>query len=150
MPNLVHTSALLRNVAADMNGRGAALLDNFQTLLRNASWVGPVLADLGPYPPKIASGIQNTIGALTLGDGLHAGMPVMVGFRRLLDRIQRLLDTSGSDLKVIGERFLPQFKAIAGALMNFDPSQIMAERMPPGGRRRSIRMDFIEFGEFRF
>lgn len=126
LPNLVHTSMLLRNVAADMNGRGAALLDNFQTLLRNASWVGPVLADLGQYPPKIASGIQNTIGALILGDGLHGGIPVMVAFRRLLDRIQRLLDTSGSDLKVIGERFLPQFKAIAGALMNLDPSQIMA------------------------
>lgn len=126
LPNLVHTSKLLRNVAADMNGRGAALLDNFQTLLQNASWVGPVLADLIEYPPKIAAGIQNTIGALTMGDKLHSGMPVMVAFRRLLDRIQRLLDTSGSDLKVIGERFLPHFKAIAGALMNFDPSQIMA------------------------
>jgi virulence factor Mce-like protein len=126
LPNLVHTSKLLRNVAADMNGRGAALLDNFQTLLRNASWVGPVLADLIPYPPKIATGIQNTIGALVVADAKNAGYPVMVAFRRLLDRIQRLLDTSGSDLQVVGERFSPHAKAIAGALMNFDPSQIMA------------------------
>jgi hypothetical protein len=74
----------------------------------------------------IASGLQNTIGGLVVADKLNAGYPAMVAFRRLLDRIQRLLDTNGGDLRVLGERFLPHAKAIAGALMNFDPSQIMA------------------------
>ena len=48
LPNLSRTSSLLRNTAVDMHGHGRALLDNFQTLLRNAAWVGPVLADTAP------------------------------------------------------------------------------------------------------
>lgn len=126
LPNLVHASKLLRNVAADMNGRGAALLDNFQTLLRNASWVGPVLAELAKYPPKLGSSAQNIIGALDVYDRTGGSLYSGVAFRRLLDRFQRLLDNNSGDLQVIGERFLPHVKAIAGALMNFDPSQIMA------------------------
>lgn len=126
LPNLVNASKLLRNVAADMNGRGAALLDNFQTLLRNASWVGPVLAELAHYPPKLGSSAQNIIGALDVYDRMGGSLYSGVAFRRLLDRFQRLLDNNSGDLQVIGERFLPNVKAIAGALMNFDPSQIMA------------------------
>ncbi len=45
---------------------------------------------------------------------------------RYLDRIVRFLDDNGGDLKVLGEAFLPHVKSIAGALMNFDPSQILA------------------------
>jgi phospholipid/cholesterol/gamma-HCH transport system substrate-binding protein len=36
------------------------------------------------------------------------------------------LDNNGGDLKELGEAFLPQLKKIAGALLNFDPSQILA------------------------
>ncbi len=47
-------------------------------------------------------------------------------FKDLLDRIQRLLDNNGGDLKVLGEAFQPQLKGIAGALLNFDSSQILS------------------------
>ncbi len=125
LPNLTRTSRLLKNVAADMNGKGAVLLDNFQTLLRNASWVGPLLSDLIPYPPKIGWGAQGVFAGLVTITS-HGGPDTLYRFHHLLDRIQRLLDSNGGDLKVIGERFMPQVKAIAGALMNLDPSQIMS------------------------
>lgn len=126
LPNLVHTSVLLRNVAADMNGQGAALIDNFQTLLQNASWVGPILARLAPYLPKVGYSYQGILsGALSM-TVIHGAPNTLVALRRLLDRVQHLLDTNGADLRVIGERFLPQMQGIAGALMNFDPSQIMS------------------------
>ena len=55
LPNLTRASLLLRNTTADFKGQGRELLDNFQVLLQNASFVGPALAgadrairDLGP------------------------------------------------------------------------------------------------------
>lgn len=125
LPNLVRTSKLLRNVAADMHGRGSELLDNFQTLLRNASWVGPLLADVTPYPTDIGRSLQGIWSAFEVNIE-HGAPDTLIAFHRLLDRIQRLLDNNGGDLKVLGERFLPHIKGIAGALLNFDPSQIMA------------------------
>lgn len=125
LPNLTRTSRLLKNVAADMNGKGAVLLDNFQTLLRNASWVGPLLSDLSPYPPTIGWGAQGVFGGLVTITS-HGGPDTLYRFHHLLDRVQRLLDSNGGDLKVIGERFMPQVKGIAGALLNLDPSQIMS------------------------
>ncbi|MGA8547723.1 MAG: MlaD family protein [Mycobacterium sp.] len=125
LPNLVRTSKLLKNLAANMNGHGSALLGNFQTLLQNASWVGPILADLAPYPTQIGHALGGLMSVIAVN--VYHGAPMtVVAMRRLLDRIQKLLDTNGSDLKVLGERFLPHVKGIAGALLNFDPSQIMA------------------------
>lgn len=125
LPNLVRTSKLLRNVAADMHGKGSELLDNFQTLLRNASWVGPLLADVTPYPTDIGRSLQGIWSAFEINVE-HGAPDTLVAFHRLLDRIQKLLDDNGGDLKVLGERFLPHIKGIAGALLNFDPSEIMA------------------------
>jgi len=125
LPNLAHTGVLLRNVAADMNGRGKALLDNFQTLLQNAGWLGPVLADLTP-------GIQTTgvSGGLTFSGfqtvQAQGGPDIFIHFNRFLDRIQKLLDDNGGDLKVLGEAMLPHLKGIAGSLMNFDTGQILS------------------------
>jgi hypothetical protein len=50
----------------------------------------------------------------------------MKKFGFFLDRIKKLLDANGGDLKVLGEAFRPRVRAIAGALLNFDPSQILA------------------------
>lgn len=47
-------------------------------------------------------------------------------FGHLLSRVQKLLDQNGGDLKVLGEALRPRVKAIAGALLNFDPSQILS------------------------
>jgi virulence factor Mce-like protein len=135
LPNLSRTSRLLRNTVADMHGRGRELLDNFQTLLHNADWIGPVLGDLtrqlynynphlrelfSTFPPLIAIGAPEPL----------------YKFDAFLARIQKLLDNNGGDLKVLGDRFLPHLKGIAGSLLNFDTGQILTnllDGMPQDG-----------------
>ncbi|MGE2726586.1 MlaD family protein [Mycolicibacterium pulveris] len=128
LPNLARTSRLLRNTAADMNGRGSELLDNFQTLLANADWVGPVLANLtfqvNDYSPKLRE-LFSTFPPL-----IAVGAPEpLVKFNAFLARIQKLLDDHGGDFGVIGDNFLPHVKGIAGALLNFDTGQMLANVM---------------------
>ncbi|HEV7854158.1 MAG TPA: MlaD family protein [Mycobacterium sp.] len=125
LPNLGHASELLRNTAANMHGQGRVLLSNFETLLQNAGWVGPVLASTAPElsdsADKAAQVLQGfSVGALEIKPG------GMKKFGFFLDRIKKLLDANGGDLKVLGEAFRPRVRAIAGALLNFDPSQILA------------------------
>ncbi|MBZ4521816.1 MlaD family protein [Mycobacterium avium] len=125
LPNLSRTSVLLRNVAADMHGRGRDLLDNFQTLLQNAGWLGPLLADVTPLLPPIGTHADRLIGAVGLA--ITNGSPMNVwNLNRYLDRIQKFIDTNAGDLKVLGEALRPQLKGIAGALMNFDTGQILS------------------------
>jgi virulence factor Mce-like protein len=125
LPNLSRASVLVRNVAADMHGQGRELLDNFQTLLQNAGWLGPLLADLTPFLPPIGTHTDRIIG--TLPTAQLWGAPSLVwNLNRYLDRIQKFLDDSGGDFKVLGEALQPQLKGIAGALMNFDTGQILA------------------------
>jgi len=128
LPNLSRTSSLLRNTAVDMHGHGRALLDNFQTLLRNAAWVGPVLADTAPPIRLIGQDAQ--IIWWSVIRLLYNGAPQFeADFKHLIDRVQGLLDNNGGDLKVLGEAFLPHIKGIAGALLNFDASQILANTL---------------------
>lgn len=125
LPNLSHTGRLLRNIAADLRGRGRQNLENFQSLLRNADWLGPLLADLATqFRDDVAPRLET----------LYSGIPVWpnvakvqdeIKFHRFFDRIQRLLDDRGADLRVLGDALLPHIKGIAGALLNFDPSQIL-------------------------
>lgn len=125
LPNLARASMLIRNQATDMHGRGREVLDNFQTLLRNAGWVGPVLADLAT--PTRAAGFNIS--------GVEQGMMHFIEwnnprdielFGDYLKRIQAFLDTRGPDIKVLTETLLPHFRGIGGALMNFDSGQILA------------------------
>ena len=129
LPNLAHTSVVLRNTATNMDGSGRVLLDNFQTLLRNADWVGPALADIGKPLPIIGKSFQDIF--LTLRDGLVGnGSPdTMIKFRLYLTRIQNLLDDRGPDLKVLFEALGPHIQGIAGALMNFDTGQILTNML---------------------
>ncbi len=125
LPNLSRTSRLLRNTVADMNGRGSLLLDNFQTLLANADWVGPVLANLSvqvnDYSPKLRELFSTFPPLIAIG----APEP-LVKFNAFLARIQKLLDDHGADFGVIGDNFLPHVKGIAGSLLNFDTGQMLA------------------------
>ncbi|OQZ94851.1 MlaD family protein [Mycolicibacter algericus] len=125
LPNLTHASELLRNTAADMHGHGRMLLSNFQTLLQNAGWVGPTLANMVPGIHDSAVAAQKLMQEFSSG-GLELGPEGMVTMGDLLRRFQKLLDDNGGDLKVIGEAILPKMKGIAGALLTFDPSQILA------------------------
>lgn len=128
LPNLSRASTLLRNVAADMHGRGRDLLDNFQTLLQNAGWLGPLLADLAPMLPPVGTNTSNIFADLTLFTGIRGPDQIRL-LNRYLDRIQKFLDANGGDLKVLGQQMLPHLKGIAGSLMNFDTSQILSNFM---------------------
>jgi hypothetical protein len=118
-----------------MHGRGRDLLDNFQTLLQNAGWVGPVLAELAPEIHTIGQDTGTLFAAIPVG--LPLGAPhIMFEFNMLFDRIQKLLDDNGGDFRVLGEALLPQLKGIGGALMNFDTGQILSNvlaSVPPDG-----------------
>jgi virulence factor Mce-like protein len=125
LPNLSRTSSLLRNTAADLHGRGRELLDNVQVLLGNAGWLGPVLADLTPmvdtFNPHIRSLFSTFPAAVDLG-----APEIYYKLDAFLARIQKLLDDNGGDLRVLGETFQPHLKGIAGALLNFDTGEILA------------------------
>ncbi len=124
LPNLSRASALIRNMIVGMHGQGQEVLANFQTLLRNAGWVGPTLAEVGP--PVRASG--ENIGRVWTGmmNTIAWNNPKnMLLFQKFLGRIQNFLDTRGPDIKVLTQALLPQFKGIGGALMNFDTAQIL-------------------------
>lgn len=128
LPNLSRSSLLLRNMVAGMDGKGQQVLGNFQTLLRNAGWVGPTLAeitpslyDTGPAASKLWVGTMNVI-AWNNPDNMRL-------FQKFLDRIQAFLDTRAPDLKVLTQALLPQFQGISGALMNFDSAQILSNTL---------------------
>lgn len=125
LPNLSRAGILLRNTAAGMHGAGRALLDNFQTLLANAGWVGNVLADVTPYVKLIGQDAQY-VGTATVRLRYAGGPQFLADFKTLMDRVQRLLDSNGGDLRVLGEAFNPHIKGIAGALLNFDAGQILS------------------------
>ena len=135
LPNLSRASMLLRNTAADMQGRGRVLLDNVQAVIQNAEWVGPVLNGLTP------SLVQTFIWSQDLFKGipiqLHRGEPENIfNLNKLFARLQGFLDTSGGDIKVLGEALQPKLNTIAAALMNFDTGRIldnMLAAVPPDG-----------------
>lgn len=136
LPNLTHASRILRNTAADMHGHGRALLDNFQSLLANVGFVGPILTHLSPLVYSIGRDIRQSFAGFILL--LHYGAPGNIdNLTKFVQRIQRLLDNNGGDLKVLGEAFQPKLKAIAGSLLNFDTGQILSNMlasMPEDGR----------------
>jgi virulence factor Mce-like protein len=135
LPNIARASKMLRNVAADMNGRGRDLLDNFQTLLQNAGWVGPLLADITPQVQSVGVSTGVLLSGLRIGRPLGAP-DIFIQVNHLIDRIQRLLDNNGGDLRVLGEALLPHLQGIAGSLMNYDTGQILSnvlESVPADG-----------------
>lgn len=125
LPNLARASTVLRNTSASMDGRGQVLLSNFQTLLQNADWLGPTLADISPYLPRSGHSLGEIFRLLITGLVGNGSPEAMVNFRLYLTRIQKLLDDRGPDLKVLFESLLPHFQGIAGSLMNFDTGQML-------------------------
>jgi phospholipid/cholesterol/gamma-HCH transport system substrate-binding protein len=135
LPNLSRAAMLLRNVTADMNGRGRILLDNFQALLQNANWVGPLLADITPGFRTVGLSAGVLFSGLEIDRPL-GGVAIYDQVNRLIDRIQKLLDDSGGDIKVLGEALMPHLQGIAGSLMNFDTGQMLSnvlESVPADG-----------------
>jgi phospholipid/cholesterol/gamma-HCH transport system substrate-binding protein len=135
LPNLARASTLVRNTAADMHGRGQDVLGNLQTLLRNAGWLGPALAETTPS-------IHH------LGDSLHqlwfAGTNLPLRnwpesyqrFGYFLDHFQKLLDDRGADIRTLGVALSGNIKAIADSLATIDSAQVLThllEAVPEDG-----------------
>jgi hypothetical protein len=126
LPNLQRASLLLRNTTTDLNGRGKEVLDNSQSLLENAGFVGPALAQAAP-------GIRDTGPPLAglWGDATHVMLRTdapgsVYIFGKFLQRIQKLLDDRAPDIRVLTEPLLPNVNAIAASLSTIDTSQILA------------------------
>ncbi|WP_085245874.1 MlaD family protein [Mycobacterium paraense] len=123
LPNLSHAATLLRNTAASMHGKGRDLLDNFQVLLRNAQWVGPVVAFNTPWLTKMGHDFAALNDAAVV---LHdRGAPqTLHNLSHLVGRLEHFLDHSGGDVKVLMQSMLPYLNDISGALMNLDTAQV--------------------------
>jgi hypothetical protein len=115
-------------MAASMHGRGQEVLGNFQTLLQNAGWVGPVLAETAPGLKAFGPAVGAMFAGLILTTGWNNPANALL-FEKFLGRVQNFLDTRASDLKVVGDALLPQFQGIGGALMNFDTAQILSNAL---------------------
>ncbi|OBI80321.1 MlaD family protein [Mycobacterium sp. 1245805.9] len=124
LPNLSRTATLLRNTAATMHGKGRDLLDNFQVLLRNAHWVGPVIAFNTPWLTKMGHDFAALNDAAVV---LHdRGAPqTLHNLSHLVGRLEHFLDHSGGDVKVLMQSMLPYLNDISGALMNLDTAQLL-------------------------
>lgn len=124
LPNISHAATLLRNETLSMNGQGRQLLDNLQTLLHDAGYVGPALASLAPRLHELGPNMQAIFaGAMNL---VLAGSPeALQRFRAYLDRIQNFLDTRSPDVKVLAETLLPNIRSIGSALTNFDTGRLL-------------------------
>lgn len=139
LPNLTRTSLLLLSAVQSMNGQGSALLENLQTLLRNAGFAGPGLAQitqpLNEAEPEITGLLQEAERVV-----LTTGSPeAMRNIGRLLARVQEFLDQRAPDLKVFAEAFMPNIKAIAAAEMNIDTGQVLSnilDALPEDGTIR--------------
>jgi hypothetical protein len=124
LPNLARASTLLNNMFNGLNGQGRELLSNFQTLIRNSEWVNPDFTAVTPTTRDIGLHWQDYFKHIPIlfsrdePEGL-------LNLKNLVARIQDLLDTSGGDLKVLGEAFQPKLNTIAATLMNFDSGQIL-------------------------
>lgn len=139
LPNLVRASRLARNMVTGLDGDGAEVLENFQTLLQNAGWVGPKLAESGA-PVRAAGANIHRVWHGMMHTVAWNNPENMQLFQQFLDRIQKLLDDRGGDLKVISEALLPQFSGIGGALMNFDTSQILSNALAGTPEEGAIRL----------
>jgi phospholipid/cholesterol/gamma-HCH transport system substrate-binding protein len=126
LPNLQRASLLLHNTTADLNGRGREALENVQSLLEHAGFVGPALAtgtaglqDLGPHLQKLWNNGAN----ITLRTSAPGSVYV---FGKLLYRIQKLLDDRAPDIRVLTEPLAANMNAIAAALSTIDTGQVLA------------------------
>jgi phospholipid/cholesterol/gamma-HCH transport system substrate-binding protein len=124
LPNLSRATTLFNNMLNGLNGEGRALLDNFGTLVRNSEWINPDLTATTPYVTTIGLYLQDFFKHLPILFSRDQPEGI-IELNNLVARVQTLLDTSGGDLKVLGEAFQPKLNTIAATLMNFDSGQIL-------------------------
>lgn len=129
LPNLARASILMRNMVAGLNGRGSDLLSNSQTLLQNAGFVGPQLAQI-TQPVYDAALPLNQLYHAAIDGAVKYGMPQTIGTAgKFFSRTQNFLDNRGPDLKVIAEALMPYMQGIAASAMNLDTGQILTNML---------------------
>ncbi|GAB1811950.1 MlaD family protein [Mycobacterium sp. MUNTM1] len=137
LPNLERAGKVLHNTTTGLNGRGRQAVENLQSLLENAGFVGSMLSE--PAPALKIMGGKLLPGTWEVGadNVLHSSMPQSVYvFGKFMQRIQQFLDDRGTDLRVLTEPLMPNVQAIASALGNIDSSQILTNLLaavPPDG-----------------
>lgn len=124
LPNLSRASNLFNKMINNMHGQGRALLSNFQTLLQNADWVAGDLTAITPHGRDVGIYWQDFFKHLPILFSRDEPEGVK-NLNNLVARFQGLLDTSGGDLKVLGEALQPKLNNIGAVLMNFDSGQIL-------------------------
>ncbi len=136
LPNLSRASLLLNNTVKDLNGQGSELLDNVQTLLRNAEWVGPTLAKAAPDIRDLGFVLKklwNDALPICIRDSCPANA-FLIG--KLITRIQKLLDDRGPDIRILTEPLLANVKAIAASINTIDSGEFlghMLDAVPESG-----------------
>jgi phospholipid/cholesterol/gamma-HCH transport system substrate-binding protein len=125
LPNLQRASLLLHNTTTDLNGRGGQALENIQSLLEHAGFIGPALATgttelqgLGPHLQTLWNNGAN----ITLRTAAPGSVYV---FGKLLYRIQKLLDDRAPDIRVLTEPLAANMTAIAASLGTIDTGKIL-------------------------
>lgn len=125
LPNLERASTLLLNTTTDLDGRGSEALDNVQSLLENAGFVGPALADATPSMRELGPSIRQ-LWDRGSENVIRIDAPGNVYiFGKFLQRLQKLLDDRGSDIRVLTEPLLANVNAIAAALRTIDTGQVL-------------------------
>ena len=136
LPNLTRAAVLLRNTVKDMNGTGSEVLGNLQTLLENAGFVGPILAQIGPDLRATGMDFHSAMWTSRYAM-IGSGSPQAIhNMGKLMGRIQKFLDDRAPDFKVIAETLMPSINGIAAAAMNIDTGQMlsnMLETVPEDG-----------------
>ena len=137
LPNLERAGKVLHNTTAGLNGQGRRALENLQSLLEHAGFVGSALAQPAPYLKALGPQIGKMWTAAAVTMNLRDDMPGDVYiFGKFLQRLQQFLDDRGADLRVLTEPLTPNVQAIASALGNIDSSQILTNLLaatPPDG-----------------
>jgi phospholipid/cholesterol/gamma-HCH transport system substrate-binding protein len=136
LPNLERTGNVLHNTTTGLNGQGKQALENLQSLLENAGFVGSLLAQPAPALKALGPQISKMWDAgvnFTLRNDMPGDVYV---FGKFMQRLQQFLDDRGADLRVLTEPLTPNVQAIASALSNVDSSQILTNLLaatPPDG-----------------
>jgi hypothetical protein len=125
LPNLQRAGTLLHNTTRDLNGRGREVLDNSQSLLENAGFVGPALADATPAVQALGPELHvEWNNAMSVPLRLPAPGSVYI-LGKLVQRIQKLLDDRAPDIRVLTEPLTANVQAISAALATIDPSRVL-------------------------
>jgi virulence factor Mce-like protein len=147
LPNLERASLLLHNTTADLNGRGRQALENVQSLLEHAGFVGPALATATTQLQGVAPHLQtlwNNGANITLRTSAPGSVYV---FGKLLYRIQKLLDDRAPDIRVLTEPLTANINAIAAALTSVDTGQVLANLLAAVPEDGVINLHVIPEGQ---